>query len=143
MTDWRVAIYALAEIGDRRALPRFREAALWGAKHREQEMLEYGVRGLGKTPVRENLECFARILAALPRGTDGIGHYGTEYALLALTKHEFRDAVPLFVSQLDHPAKYNRALARRGLTRLVGEDLGAAKEPWLRRYENARGEPER
>jgi len=115
-------------------LEHFREAAVWGAKHGAQQMLEYAVGGMRKTPVEKNLPTFQEIFAALPRKAQGFGKHAAYYTLLSLIDHKFDDAVPILASQLNHPDEYNQRQAHRGLKGIVGKDLGRKKSPWLEWY---------
>jgi HEAT repeat protein len=133
---WQSTIYALAAIGDKRALPVLRDAAIWGAQHGDQQCVEYAVRGLAAAPSPDNLPCFTSVFSALPRTTDGFGRFAAYSTLLALIEHKYVQAVPLFSSQLDHPDAYNCRQAHRGLVELVGRDLGKQAEPWMQWYEN-------
>ena len=142
MSDWQTAIYAAAEIGDARALEHFREAAVWGAKHGDQQLLEYAVRGMRRSPTELNLPTFQEILASLPREAEGFGKHAAYYVLLSLIDHRFHDAIPILASQLDHPDEYNQRQAHRGLKGVVGKDLGRKKQPWMEWYSQNKREQE-
>jgi len=134
MSEWHAAIDAAAALGSAEALPELREAAVWGARHGDQRILKYAVRGMRRNPVEANLSAFQEIFAALPMGTRGFDTYAAYHALLSLRDHQFLESVPILASQLDHPDKDNRRLAHRGLEKLAGTDLGMEKKAWLEWY---------
>jgi hypothetical protein len=132
MGTWSIAIYSLATIEDRRALPELREAAIWAARHEDHGMVMSAVRGLNANPCLENIPCFKTILSVLPRKPNEFGHYPTNDTLLALINHKYLESVPLLCSQLDHPDSDYSARVHRGLIELCGQDLGSKPEPWIK-----------
>jgi hypothetical protein len=131
VSEWKTAIYAVAQIGDERALPALRNALLWGAEHKYLEIVETAAMGLRKNPVQENLPAFKEVLELLPRDSKDFGTRAAYSSLRSLAEHKFTDAVPILASQLDHPDESIGRQAHRGLTDIVGKDLGMKEKPWL------------
>lgn len=134
--DWTAAIDALERIGHARALPPFREALLWAVKRRDRHMVFIASHALGSCRARENLATFKKALELCPRrDPEGFGYDAANHMIRFLARHEFPETVPILAAQLDHPWGENQKLAHKGLTRIVGKDLGPQKAPWLEWYD--------
>jgi hypothetical protein len=141
--DWGTAIYALAEMTDKRAVPAFREALVWGAGNwNESRILEYAARGLQKLPSPDNIPPLAQALSSIPPGEyDWVAVYD---CLLALREHRYKEAVPVLAPQLkwpdnpkpgNDPKEYNARVAHGALVAIVGKDLGKDPAPWIAWFE--------
>jgi hypothetical protein len=139
--DWSIAIYVLADMADKRAVPAFRDAMLW-AVNRNRELFESAARGLRNLPDSENIPFLAQAFTSIPAGE---GYDATVYhCLLALREHRYPTAVPVLAGQLNFPVHpksghdpqvYNARIVHAALVEIVGSDLGTSKEAWLKWFE--------
>ena len=134
--EWQVALCAIAQLSDPRALPVLR-LSLFDALQLEEfygsQALVCVERGLENNATPENLVAFGKVYNLYPRWYkwETRTKWASWEALNFLTEHKFREAIPLLAEQLDHPDPGSRSHVRSLLTDIVGRDLGESKGPWL------------
>ena len=139
MEEWKTALCALAAIGDKSALPLFRDSIF--DAYRVEEF--YGsqaaaciAQGLNKNPTLENLPVFQRLFTMYPQwyAWQGSTRWASWSAMEFLYHHKFKETIPLLLEQLDHPDVSTKQQAHQALIGIVGKDLGWSRNAWLEWY---------
>lgn len=123
------------------------KALSWGVQHRDSHVVGRVADGLARAPDPGNVPALAAAVRDWPIAETGRGGvyspHVREGLVRALAAQRLPQAVPALAALLGDSQEGVREEARRGLTRIVGEDLGTEPSPWLAWLENLAKSPER